>query len=151
MAPPLSHAAGVGRVPRHQDRARRPRHPQPRRTVGAIATLYVNPACSKCRTAQGILRDARVDVDEVRYLESPPTRADLLRLMELLGIDDPRQMMRCGEAVYAELGLGEAGVDTAALIDAIAEHPILLERPIFVRGDRAVIGRPPERVLELLG
>jgi arsenate reductase (glutaredoxin) len=109
--------------------------------------LYFNPACSKCRTAQGILADAGIDADLVRYLDRPPTVAELRELMGKLGIDDPRAMMRTGEAVYAELGLADVVGD--ALLTAIAEHPILLERPILVRGDRAVIGRPPERVLEL--
>jgi arsenate reductase (glutaredoxin) len=109
--------------------------------------LYFNPACSKCRTAQGILADAGIEADLVRYLDRPPTVAELRELMGKLGIDDPRAMMRTGEAVYAELGLADAVGD--ALLTAIAEHPILLERPILVRGDRAVIGRPPERVLEL--
>jgi arsenate reductase len=68
--------------------------------------------------------------------------------MALLAIDDPRQMMRTGEPVYAELGLEIA--TPAQLLDAITSHPILLERPIFVVGDRAVIARPPERLLELL-
>jgi arsenate reductase len=68
--------------------------------------------------------------------------------MTLLGIDDPRAMMRPGEAVYVELELEGAGPDR--LLDAIMAHPILLERPIFVRGDKAVVGRPPERVLDLL-
>ena len=68
--------------------------------------------------------------------------------MELLGIDDPRAMMRTGESVYRELGLSEAS--TEQLLEEITQHPILLERPIFVLGERAVIGRPPERVLELL-
>ena len=108
----------------------------------------MNPACSKCRTAQGILRDAGVDVDEVRYLETPPSAEDIMRLMQLLGIDDPRAVMRTGEAVYDELGLATRHGD--ALVAAIVAHPILLERPIFVRGERAVIARPPERVLELL-
>jgi arsenate reductase len=68
--------------------------------------------------------------------------------MRLLEIDDPRQMMRTGEAMYAELGLSDASPDDLLL--AITTHPILLERPIFVVGGRAVVGRPPERVLELL-
>ena len=68
--------------------------------------------------------------------------------MGLLGIDDPRLMMRTGEPVYAELALD--GRPPGDLLEAIATHPILLERPIFVVGDRAVIGRPPERILELL-
>jgi arsenate reductase len=109
--------------------------------------LYFNPSCSKCRTAQGLLADAGIDAEIVRYLDRPPTVAELRDLMRMLGIDDPRKMMRTGEAAWAELGLDDAGAD--ALLEAIVSHPILLERPIYVRGDSAVIGRPPERVLEL--
>ena len=110
--------------------------------------LYVNPACSKCRTAVSILEAHAVRADEVRYLDEPPTIADLRRLMTLLGIDDARLMMRTGEPVYAELALDDQAGD--ALLDAITRHPILLERPIFVVGERAVIARPPEKLLELL-
>jgi arsenate reductase len=110
--------------------------------------MYFNPRCSKCRTAEGLLQERGVDAEIVRYLDEPPTVADLRRLMQLLGIDDPRAMMRAGEDVYKELKLAEADGD--ALLGAITEHPILLERPIVVRGDRAVIARPPERLLELL-
>jgi arsenate reductase len=110
--------------------------------------LYVNPACSKCRTAVSILEEHAVQADEVRYLDEPPTIADLRRLMTRLGIDDPRLMMRTGESVYAELALDDQAGD--ALLDAITRHPILLERPVFVVGERAVIARPPERLLELL-
>jgi arsenate reductase len=110
--------------------------------------LYVNYECSKCRSALAILHEKSVDAQHVRYLEEPPTLADLERLMEMLTIDDPRQMMRTGDAVYAELGLGDASA--TELLEAITTHPILLERPIFVVGDRAVIARPPERLLELL-
>lgn len=112
-------------------------------------TLYFNPRCSKCRTAQGILHERGVDAEFIRYLDTPPTVEDLQRLMALLGIDDPRSMMRRGEPVYDELGLDDA--TEAELLLAISENPILLERPIVVRGGRAVIARPPERVLDLLG
>jgi len=111
--------------------------------------LYFNGACSKCRTAQGLLADAGVEVELVRYLERAPTVAELRDLMRLLGIDDPRGMMRTSEPDYAALGLG-ATSSAEELLEAIASHPILLERPIFVRDGRAVVGRPPERVLELL-
>lgn len=110
--------------------------------------LYYNPSCSKCRTASSILADKGVDAQIVRYLDTPPTMGDLRRLMGMLGIDDPRLMMRTGEPVYAELGLSDAGPDE--LLEAVTTHPILLERPILVVGERAVIARPPERVLELL-
>ncbi len=86
--------------------------------------------------------------ETIRYLDTPPTRGDLERLVQLLGIDDPRDMMRTGEPMYAELGLSDASPDD--LLHAITTHPILLERPIFVVGGRAVVARPPERVLELL-
>ena len=114
----------------------------------ARPVLFVNPACSKCRTARGILSEAGVEATEMRYLDTPPTVEDLRTLMRQLAISDPRQMMRTGEPDYASGGLESAGPDE--LLDAIANNPILLERPIFVVGDRAVIGRPPERVLELL-
>ena len=110
--------------------------------------MYFNPRCSKCRTADAILKEAGVEAELVRYLDSPPSRNELTRLMELLGIADPRLMMRTGEDVYRELGLASAGPD--ALLDAIVANPILLERPIFISGGRAVIARPPERVHELL-
>jgi arsenate reductase len=111
--------------------------------------LYVNPACSKCRSAIAILTEHHVEAEQVRYLDTPPTVAELERLMELLGIDDPRQMMRTGEPEYAELRLD--GAPAAELLQGIVTHPILLQRPIFVVGDRAVVARPPERLHDLLG
>ena len=110
--------------------------------------LYVNYECSKCRSALAILDERAVEAQHVRYLEEPPTVAELKRLMQMLGIDDPRLMMRRGEPIYAELGLEDA--TPSKLLAAITLHPVLLERPIFVIGDRAVIARPPERLLELL-
>lgn len=110
--------------------------------------LYFNPRCSKCRTADSLLKEKGIEANQVRYLDRAPTLNELRSLMKQLGIDDPRKMMRTGEGVYKALGLSEASAD--ALLKAITEHPILLERPIFVRGDRAVIARPPERLLDLL-
>ncbi|HEX4434950.1 MAG TPA: arsenate reductase (glutaredoxin) [Acidimicrobiales bacterium] len=110
--------------------------------------IYFNPSCSKCRTAQSLLDEHHVQADTIRYLDEPPTVEQLHALMALLGIEDPRLMMRTGEHLYSELALVDR--TGAALLEAIAEHPILLERPIFVVGNRAVIARPPERVLELL-
>lgn len=110
--------------------------------------VYFNPQCSKCRTAQSILAEHNVDAEYVRYLDDPPTRDELERLMGMLGIDDPRHMMRTGEAAYKDNRLDAASRDE--LLDAIAKHPILLERPIFVRNGKAVIARPPEKLLDLL-
>ncbi|MBV8981394.1 MAG: arsenate reductase (glutaredoxin), partial [Acidimicrobiia bacterium] len=107
--------------------------------------VYFNPSCSKCRGARELLGEKGVDAEYFRYLEDAPSREDLERVMGLLGIDDPREMMRTGEDVYKELDLASA--DRDALLDAMTEHPILIERPIVISGDRAVIGRPPEKVL----
>jgi arsenate reductase len=109
--------------------------------------ISVNPSCSKCRTALSLLEEHGVQADTILYLDDPPTVADLEVVVELLAIDDPRQMMRTGEAVYAELALDDADGD--ALLEAITHHPILLERPIFVVADRAVVARPHERLLGL--
>ncbi|MEY2566977.1 MAG: hypothetical protein QOE35_1506 [Actinomycetota bacterium] len=117
--------------------------------MASDVTMWFNPNCSKCRGARDILAGEDVSCDIVRYLEDAPTRTELERVMGLLGITDPRAMMRTGEAVYRELGLADAGADQ--LLDAMTAHPVLIERPIVIRGERAVIGRPPERVRELLG
>lgn len=111
-------------------------------------TVYFNPSCSKCRATMAILDEQHVSAEVVEYLVEAPDREELERLMGLLGMVDPRQVMRTGEPRYAELDLGGATRDE--LLDALAANPVLLQRPIVVRGDRAVIARPPERVTELL-
>jgi arsenate reductase (glutaredoxin) len=112
-------------------------------------TVLFNPRCSKCRQARDILGERGVAADYVHYLDDTPSRDEIVRICGLLGLDDPRGMMRTGEPPYKELGLASAGPD--ALFDAMAAHPILIERPIVIVGDRAVVARPPERLLELLG
>jgi arsenate reductase len=84
----------------------------------------------------------------VRYLDSAPSRSELENVLRLLGTDDPGAIVRTGEPLYEELGLDEARRDQ--LLDAMVGHPILIERPIVIRGERAVVARPPERLLELL-
>ena len=111
-------------------------------------TVWFNAKCSKCRTTQGILQERGVDADYVKYLEQAPAKAELQRVLALLGADDARAIARTGEKEWAELGLDDASSDE--ILDAMVEHPILIERPIVIRGDRAVIGRPPENVLALL-
>lgn len=114
-------------------------------------TVWFNPSCSKCRGTRDLLATHGVEAEYVEYLQDTPSRDELVRVAALLGCaDDPRPMMRTGEKVYGELGLGDAGVTADQRFDAMVAHPILIERPIVVRGDRAVIGRPPEKVLELL-
>ncbi len=109
--------------------------------------LYFNPACSKCRGALDLLSGHNVEV--VEYLETPPSIEALRRLLILLQLS-ARELIRTGEPEYTALGLADVSLDDEALLAAMHAHPRLIERPIFVRGGRAVIGRPPERVLELL-
>ena len=110
--------------------------------------LYHNPRCSKSRAALALLRERSVEIRVVEYLSSPPTRADLEALGERLGLP-PAAWIRPKERAYADAGLGPESSEDE-LLDAIAAHPILLERPILDTGQRAVVGRPPERILELL-
>jgi arsenate reductase len=110
--------------------------------------MYFNPQCSKCRTARGILAERGIEAQLVEYLDQPPTVAELETLLSQLGLTDPRQMIRTGEELYATLRLADRSADD--LLEAMAAHPILLERPIVVHQGRAVIARPPERLLELL-
>ncbi len=111
--------------------------------------LLHNPRCSKSREALALLRGRGVEPEVVEYLKQPLSAAEIDRLLTRLGMQ-PRQLMRRGEAAYGELGLDDPGLSRAALIEAMATRPILIERPIAVRGERAVLGRPPEKVLELL-
>ena len=111
-------------------------------------TMWFNPKCSKCRTADSILQERGVDYLRIPYLEEAPTRADLEHVLKLLGTDDPRVLVRSTEPEYQELGLATATNDE--LLDALASHPALLQRPVVIRGDRAVVARPAEKVLELL-
>lgn len=114
----------------------------------ADVTIWHNPRCSKSRGAYELLRQHGVNAEVVRYLEEAPSRAELERVLGLLGADDPTTIARKGEAPWKELELDGADRDT--VLEAMVANPILIERPIIVRGDRAVVGRPPERVLELL-
>src|SRR4051794_18253252 len=111
-------------------------------------SIFFNPECSNCRTAQGILEERGIQADYIRYLENAPTRADLEDVLVKLGTDDPRDIVRTKEPVYAELALDSANRDQ--LLDAMAANPILIQRPIVISGDRAVVARPAERLLELL-
>lgn len=111
--------------------------------------LYHNPRCSKSRAALELLESRGLDVEVVRYLDTPPDAAALRQLLARLGLN-ARQLLRSGEDEYRTLGLADPALGEEQLITAMVAHPRLIERPIAVRGDRAVIGRPPERVLEIL-
>lgn len=115
----------------------------------ASITLLHNPRCSKSRAALALLHEHGVEPQVVEYLREPLTAAQIRQLLGQLGLS-ARALLRRGEAVYKTLGLADPDLSEDALIDAMAANPILIERPVAVRGQRAVIGRPPEQVLQLL-
>ncbi|ARQ73775.1 arsenate reductase (glutaredoxin) [Pseudomonas fragi] len=112
-------------------------------------TLYHNPRCSKSRGALELLEARGLTPTVVRYLETPLSAAQLRDLLARLNLS-ARQLLRSGEDEYKALNLGDSSLSEAQLIDAMATHPKLIERPILVAGDKAVIGRPPEKILEIL-
>ena len=112
-------------------------------------TIYHNPRCSKSRQTLALLEERGVAFKVVRYLETPPSAGALKDILTKLGMA-PRDLMRKQEAPYKALDLGGAGKSDAALIEAMVDHPILIERPIVVSGGKAAIGRPPEAVREIL-
>jgi len=111
-------------------------------------TIYRNPRCSNSRGALDLIRSAGIEPRIVEYLKTPPSRAVLAELLTRAGLT-PRQAIRTKEAIYEELRLDDAA-DDDALLDAMIEHPVLIERPIVVTSNAVRICRPPERVLDLL-
>lgn len=114
----------------------------------ADCIVYYNPACSKCRALLALLAERGVSPRLVDYLQSPPTAAELRRLVELLGAD-AGQLLRRDAPEYAQLDLGDREPDPHDIVAALQRFPQLLQRPVVVCGERALIARPPERALAL--
>lgn len=112
-------------------------------------TFYHNPRCSKSRQALELLRARKVEPEIVEYLKSPPSLDELDRILKLLKLE-PRALMRKQESVYKDLALSDESLDRHSLLQAMVEHPILIERPIAVGNGRAALGRPPENVLDVI-
>ena len=112
--------------------------------------IYHNPRCSKSRETLALLESRHLQPEVVRYLETPPDVATLKQLVRQLGLTSVRQLMRSKEELYRSLELDNPALDEEALYRLLAEHPLLLERPIVVKDGQARIGRPPEQVLEIL-
>lgn len=119
-----------------------------RGTSVAAFTIYHNPRCSKSRATLALLREAGIEPQIVEYLETPPSAARLKDIVARLEIK-PEQLVRKSENIYKSKYAGKTLTD-AQWIDAMAAHPILIERPIVVSGKHAVLGRPPENVLQLI-
>ncbi len=111
-------------------------------------TIWHNPRCSKSRNAANLLEERGIEANVVKYLETPPTKEEIKEVLGMLGIG-ARELMRTKEDIYKELGLKEVE-DEEALIEAMAAHPKLIERPVVIKDGKAAIGRPIENIIALL-
>ena len=111
--------------------------------------IYHNPRCSKSRETLAILQEKGIEPIVIEYLKETPNTDDIKHLLSLLKMS-PRELMRQGEEEYKHLQLNNTALTDAELIQALVEHPRLIERPIVVVGSQARIGRPPHTVLEIL-
>ena len=112
-------------------------------------TIYHNPHCSKSRQTRELLRGKGLDPEIIEYLKNPPGKSEMIGILALLGMG-PRDLMRKKEAEYKANGLDAPGLSDEQLLDALIEHPVLIERPIVLANGKAAVGRPPENVLEIL-
>ncbi|HHJ15395.1 MAG TPA: arsenate reductase (glutaredoxin) [Gammaproteobacteria bacterium] len=112
-------------------------------------TLYHNPRCSKSRQTLELLNEKGVEPEIIEYLKTPPDAQQLEQILTLLGLE-PRQLMRTGEAEYKDNNLDDPALSHAQLVQAMVDHPKLIQRPIVLHDGKAALGRPPESVLEIL-
>jgi arsenate reductase len=112
-------------------------------------TIYHNPHCSKSRQTLQLLQDHHIEPEIIEYLKTPPSREQLETILDMLGLE-PRQLMRTKEVEYKELGLDDESLSRDQLIDAMLATPKLIERPIVIKDGKAAIGRPPEKVLDIV-
>ena len=112
-------------------------------------TIYHNPRCSKSRETLDLLKAKGVDLEIVEYLSAPLSETEIKGLLSKLQMG-PRELMRPNEDIFKGLGLHDRGLTDETLIQMIHKHPVLIQRPIVVNGEKAAIGRPPEVVLEIL-
>lgn len=113
-------------------------------------TIYHNPRCSKSRQTLQLLEENGIEPEIVEYMKTPYTVAQIEELLDKLGGIEPRALMRTKEAVYKDAGLDDEYLSRDELIDAMAQCPSIVERPIVVKDDKAVLGRPPENILDIL-
>ena len=111
--------------------------------------IFYNPKCSKCRLTMDILKNKGITASVVEYLDTPPDSAELSHVLDMLGLE-PRDLMRKHESSYMENNLDNSNLSREQLIQAMIDNPVLIERPIVINGNKATIGRPPEKVLDIL-
>lgn len=112
-------------------------------------TIFHNPRCSKSRQTLSLIQEKNIDINIIEYLKTPPDISQLKQILKQLGYE-PRQLMRKSEQIYKDLDLGNENKTAEDLVIAMAQNPILIERPIVLSGEKAAIGRPPESVLNIL-
>lgn len=112
-------------------------------------TIWHNPRCSKSRQTLALLVDREIEPNVVLYLETPPGAKELDNVLTKLG-QNPRDLMRKGEEAYKTLGLDNQNLTRDQLINAMVANPVLIERPVVIKGDKAAVGRPPDDVLKIL-
>ena len=112
-------------------------------------TIYFNPKCSKCRLSLELLEQEGQQAEIIEYLNTPPDAATLEAILDMLGME-PRKLMRKREQEYAAAGLDNPALSRAELINAMIEYPRLIERPIVIKNGKAILGRPPEKILGIL-
>ena len=110
--------------------------------------IWHNPRCSKSRQTLALLQDHGIEPEDVRYLETPPSKQQIKDILKKLGTP-AIDLVRRGESAFKALALSKDSSE-AELIDAMSKEPVLIERPVVIHGDRAVLGRPPENVLDLI-
>ena len=113
--------------------------------------IWHNPRCSKSRETLNLLQENGVEPEVVLYLETPPDAATLRKVLQMLGMNSARDLMRKKEDLYKALNLSDASLSEEQLLQALIDNPKLIERPIVIHQGQARIGRPPEQVLEILG
>ena len=112
-------------------------------------TIWHNPRCSKSRNSLALLEERGLETEVVKYLDEVPTKEELKKILSMLGMSSARELMRSKEAIYKELNLADE-TSEEALLDAMVANPKLIERPIVIKGNQAAIGRPIEKIIELL-
>ena len=112
-------------------------------------TIYHNPRCSKSRQTLELLKARGIETEIVEYLKTPPDAQQLEQILNMLALD-PRQLMRTNEAEYKDNNLADPSLTRNQLIQAMVEHPKLIQRPIVISHGKAALGRPPEAVLEIV-
>lgn len=112
-------------------------------------SIYHNPRCSKSRQTLALLEEQGIEPEVILYLEKPPSAKTLKAVIGKLGIS-PRELLRKGEADYKQQNLADSSLSDTALVKTMCEYPKLIERPIVIKGQKAILGRPPENVLQLI-